>query len=182
MGILLWKWTVRKRSNCRRWSFRYISSMVRQMALFVAALVLAPTIAHAVPRCVQQVRFRANPTLNLATVQRLAGQRISPETGDGSKLVVRSFDTEDSPSYGDLVGLALVYVTRGDLGENPVGGLLLQPRGTELVDISSAKITKSRDGVTFAVPGGRGCTPVRLHLSNNGTLTAQGVLVGRLRE
>ena len=78
--------------------------------------------------------------------------------------------------------MALVYVTRGDLGEEPIGGLLLQAPTTTLADVSAAVITKDRDGVTFALPGKPGCAKYVLHLSNNGTLTAQGMLVGTLQE
>jgi hypothetical protein len=51
-----------------------------------------------------------------------------------------------------------------------------------LADVSAAVITKDRDGVTFALPGKPGCAKYVLHLSNNGTLTAQGMLVGTLQE
>lgn len=160
----------------------YIWDVVDPRTLCFAALLLIPGVAAAATQCTQQFSFRANPTLNLASVQRLAGQRVSPETADGSKFVVWSFDGEDHPSYGHWAGLALVYVTRGDLGEDPIGGLLLQAPSTTLADVSAAVITKGRDGVTFALPGNRGCPKYVLHLSNNGTLTAQGRLVGTLQE
>lgn len=160
----------------------YGPATIGPKALAFAVLVLAQSAEAAVPQCAKQFSFRTNPTLNLANVQRLAGQRLSPETADQSKLVVWSFDGEDHPSYGRWVGLALVYVTRGDLGEQPVGGLLLQAPSTALVNLSAARFTKKADGVTLVLPKTRGCTSYTLHLSNNGTLTANGVLVGTLSE
>jgi len=156
--------------------------MIDPKALALAALALTTSAAAGAPQCAKQFSFRANPTLNLASVQRLAGQRLSPETADGSKLVVWSFDGEDHPSYGHWVGLALVYVTRGDLGEQPVGGLLLQTPSTASVDLSAAHFTKRSDGVTLVLPKTRGCTSYTLHLSNNGTLAADGVVVGTLSD
>ena len=100
----------------------------RALALCFATVLMMSESGAASAQCRQKFSFRASPRLDLTAVQRLAHKRASPATADGSSLVVWAFDAEDRPSYGRWIGLALVYITRGDIGEQPVGGLLLNLR------------------------------------------------------
>jgi hypothetical protein len=77
--------------------------------------------------------------------------------------------------------VALVYATRGDLGEEGVGGLLLQ-RGSVPAEAEIQTVKKRQDGLYLTLPSPRrACRGFVVKLDNAGGLTAGGVAVGQLK-
>jgi hypothetical protein len=156
----------------------------RSLLFALAAFVLiAP--AAAATTCEEEFTFNPRPALALSDVKRLAkpgtmgGSDL--QTADGAQLVVWPFDEEDRPSVGPRRALALVYVTRGDLGEKAVGGELLQLRSKPPFNLDHSEIKRSADGLQLALPAAIGCPPYVIRLDGHGLLLVQGRPLGRLR-
>ncbi|HEX5261896.1 MAG TPA: hypothetical protein VFW13_00100 [Phenylobacterium sp.] len=152
--------------------------------IVVAALAAAANPVRAAT-CHADFAFRPNPSLDLATVTRLVAQGSQTKSGleakDGGRLVVWPFDEEDHPTFGQWRAIALVFVTRGDLGEDTVGGLLLQAGSEPPVSIDKARLTKGPNGLRLSMPAPPKCPRFIIELDNNGGLVAGGQVVGRLR-
>jgi len=134
--------------------------------------------------CEPAYTFRTNPVFGLAEIMRLATPvRDEPpvQTADGIRLIVRPFSEEDHPTYGRWRAAAVVFISRGDLGEEPVGGLLLQNLLEDPLRADAFVVIKSRDGLRLEVPNRAGCGAYVIRVAADGGLTAGGRLVGRLR-
>ena len=73
--------------------------------------------------------FQPSARLDVGAIKRLARDVLANEnmtTTHGAQLVILPFDVEDPPTSGHWEGLAVVYVTRGDLAEQTIGGVLRQ--------------------------------------------------------
>jgi hypothetical protein len=103
------------------------------------------------------------------------------QTADRAQLVVWAFDEEELPRVGKWRAVALIYVTRGDLGEGAVGGELLQLESRPPLSLDRAEIKKAGNGLQFSLPAARGCPPYVIRLDGHGGLTAEGRLLGRLQ-
>lgn len=158
--------------------------MFHRPLLFALAFLLCPAAGQAAT-CDREFTFNPRPVLGLTDVKRLAtpdasirGSDLS--TADGAQLVVWPFDEEDHPTRGRWRAIALVYVTRGDLGEKTVGGELLQLESKPPLSLSRAEIKKTANGLQLTLPVDSGCPPFVIRLDDRGGLTAQGRLLGRL--
>src|SRR5258708_9623052 len=154
--------------------------------IFVAAIamLMAHTPTNAATTC-GRFMFDPHPRLALSDLKRLASTNgVGPEAADGGQMVYWPFDLEDHPVRGKWRALGVVYVTRGDLGEEAVGGMLLQSRSGPAARVDQADEVKGPDGVNLKVRSGRQrehCTAYVSTLDNSGGLFAGGQLVGRLR-
>lgn len=157
----------------------------RPLALLFAAFVSTAAPAAATAKCGTEFTFDPRPALTLADVKRLS--EVGPIDGvdikaaDGASLVVWAFDEEDHPVVGPRRAIALLYVTRGDLGEKAVGGELLQLRSKPAISLSRLAIEKWADGLQLVLPTAGGCPSYSIRLDGHGRLTVQGRLVGTLR-
>lgn len=149
------------------------------------ALSVATGQVRAEP-CHSSFTFKPKPSLDLAAISRLSARGPPPgdvhlEAKDGGQLIVWPFDVEDQPTFGQWRAIALVFVTRGNLGEDTVGGLLLQARSEPPASIDNAALTKGPSGLRLSLPTAAQCPRYVIELDNNGGLVAEGRLVGRLR-
>src|SRR6266404_7679051 len=128
--------------------------------------------------------FRPHATLDVAAVKRLTlaplGDDPHSTTATGAQLVVLPFDYEDHPTYGRWRAWAVVYVTRGDLGEETIGGLLLQERKDPPMDLATVRVVKDGTGVGLRLPHSRTCPAYVVRLRTDGTLVVKGKVVGKL--
>jgi hypothetical protein len=101
-------------------------------------------------------------------------------TSAGARLMVQPFDVEDRPTYGRWRALAVVYVTRGDLAERTIGGVLFELRSMPPIDLGAAKLAHDSGGVRVTLPASRSCPAYVISLERDGTLVVQGRTLGRL--
>ena len=128
--------------------------------------------------------FQPSARFDVGAIKRLARDGLANEnmtTTGGAELVLLPFDVEDPPISGQWEALAVVYVTRGDLAEQTIGGLLRQSLPAPAIDIAAARVTKDSDAVQVTLPAGHPCPSYIIRLENDGTLIVQGRIIGRLR-
>jgi len=147
-----------------------------------ASLFAIPVFA-AVP-CHQEFAFRANPMIGLGAIRRLSQLdqvKDAPHTKDGAELVVWQFDEEDHPAFGKYRGVALIFATRNDLGEETPGGLLLQAGSAPALMPSELTVKQVAGGVALELPTRGSCPAFVVKLLDGGTISVQGHPVGHLR-
>lgn len=154
----------------------------------LTALLLFPTMAGAV-LSVQgssmgcpTYSFQPKARLDVSAIKRLARdpQFSGLTTPTGAELVTLPFDDEDHPADNHLRALAVVYVTRGDLGERSLGGVLFQARSSAPINFGAATVVKRGGSVSMDLPTGGSCPRYTIRLENNGTLIVHGRVIGRL--
>ena len=91
------------------------------------------------------------------------------------------FDPEDPIINRSGRAYALVYVTRGDLGENTVGVMLRQTARRLAQPTAEPVFAKIKTGLHLTLPTPRSCPPYVVTLDNRGGLFVQGRMVGRLK-
>jgi hypothetical protein len=146
------------------------------------SLLATPVMAK--EPCHQDFAFRANPMIGLGAIKRLSNLDLPtdpPHTKDGAQLVVWPFDEEDHPAFGAYRGLAIVFATRNDLGEETAGGLLLQNSSAPPLAPGKLAVKQMAGNVVLELPARGACPPFVVKLVDGGAIYAQGKLVGRLR-
>jgi hypothetical protein len=150
-------------------------------AALVGSLLATPALAKA--QCHQEFVFQTNPLIGLSAIRKLVQtmpDKDRPHTEDGAELVVWPFDEEDHPTFGKYRGIAVVFATRGDLGEEGAGGLLLQDRSAPLLAPTNLTVEQSSGGVVLQLPARGSCPRFIVKLVDGGAISVQGRVVGRL--
>jgi hypothetical protein len=156
---------------------------------FAVRAILAATLAigASVPATgCNSYDFRPHATFDVAAIKRLSGAPLIVDapstTATGAQLVALPFDREDHPIYGRWRALAVIYVTRGDLGEDTIGGLLLQARNDPPMDLATARTVKDGTGAELRLAHSRTCPAYVVRLRADGTLIVQGKAIGKLAD
>jgi hypothetical protein len=152
-----------------------------------ASLAAAYAVAASIPAAAcNSYDFRPHATFDVAAIKRLSGTPLiidAPSTtATSAQLVVLPFDQEDHPVDGRWRALAVIYVTRGDLGEDTIGGLLLQARNDPPMDLTTAHAVKDRTGAELRLAHSRTCPAYVLRLRADGALIVNGKAAGKLSD
>lgn len=156
--------------------------MKRTVVLVLLLILSIPARSQAEVGC-QVVKFEARKNISIKEL----GELASPQSVDGAvgTIVFYPFDDEDRPEARGLEEVGVLVVSRGTLGETPLGGVVWSSGNVAFRKAAAALQTPSLVSVEL-VPetGKRGCTSdhMLVSLKSPATVYVNGVRVGSAKD